>query len=92
ILLFLGEESERVFGYRLQDYPVILVTLVLSSALILLILALNSRLTAGRVLKQVSKEHAWSLGRTRRIPWKRETGLSLIGLSTDWNRLEQPRG
>lgn len=58
ILLFLHEESERVFGYRLQDYPVILVTLVLSSVLILLILALNSRLTAGRVMKRISKERA----------------------------------
>ncbi|MCX8183037.1 MAG: metal-dependent hydrolase [Crenarchaeota archaeon] len=48
ILLFLHEESERVFGYQLQAYPVILVTLVLSSVLILMILMLNSRLITRR--------------------------------------------
>ncbi|MEM3390528.1 MAG: metal-dependent hydrolase [Thermoproteota archaeon] len=52
ILLLLHEESERVFGYRLQDYPVIFVTLVLSSILVLLILALNSRLITGESGKE----------------------------------------
>ncbi len=52
ILWFLHEESERFFGYPLHAYPIVFVTLALSSALILLILALNSRLLARRILKQ----------------------------------------
>lgn len=54
ILLLLHEEAERVFGYPLHAYPIVFVTLVLSSALILLILALNSRLIVGRTVKQKS--------------------------------------